>query len=134
MNLADTSTASNVFLPPFLFEEIIAKSKELCWLISCGDLERCFLFRDALRWENIKVSLINDSNKALNSAGNIKYPLKNLSLHVPCVDDGVIQHISALGETLMSLKISYTYGSVLGIDAMMLILVEFLIKQFPLEF
>lgn len=102
--------SSQVYLPPYIFEEILSESKKLGWVIPSGDVEKCFLHRDVLRWDNIDISLIHHKKKALESMKIMKYPVKKLSLYVKTVDDNVVEHVSALGSELSSLELSYGKG------------------------
>lgn len=102
--------SSHVKLPLYVFEEILLKRKEMGWVIPSGDVEKCFLYRDVLHWDNIDVSLIHHKEKALESMKTVKYPVKKLSLFVVTVNDNIVEHISGLGSELTSLELSYIRG------------------------
>lgn len=106
------SKFSQFLLAPYIFEDILSKSKEFRWIIPSGDLEKCFLYQNIIHWKNIDVSLFHHKEQALESMEIIKYPVETLCLYVFNVDDNVIQHVNALGSELLSLELSYSKGLV----------------------
>ena len=112
--ITDISNSRKKILPPYLFEKILLKSREIKWFIQLDNLRKLLPYRDVLNWKNIELLTFFRFKKCLDESilgqmSQVIYPLKSLSIFVDDFTDEGLKSLCSMGSTLESLELYYAY-------------------------
>lgn len=95
----------HICLPPRLFEDLMQKSREMCWSISPNYLKSCLAYIDALNWRNINIptcEVTDDDLKVISESG---FPIKVLTIRKTTFTEESIRYLGKLASSLEILEV-----------------------------